>query len=83
MGLVKRSILNTHSMPQLQLGEPNGVIDFTLTFLLIAVLAGLLGFGGMTTGAAGLAQIVGLGSLGLFAAALIAGFAFKPSPLRL
>lgn len=59
------------------------MLKFALAFLLIAMLAGLLGFGGMTTGAAGIAQIVFFIFLGLFAAALIAGLLRKPPPPRL
>lgn len=59
------------------------MLKFALAFLLIAMLAGLLGFGGMTTGAAGIAQIVFFIFLGLFAAALIAMLLRKLPPPRL
>jgi uncharacterized membrane protein YtjA (UPF0391 family) len=49
------------------------MLGWTLTFLVIAIIAGVLGFGGIAVASAGIAKILFLVFLVLFAASLIMG----------
>jgi uncharacterized membrane protein YtjA (UPF0391 family) len=49
------------------------MLGWTLTFLVVAIIAGILGFGGVAVASAGIAKILFLVFLVLFAASLIMG----------
>jgi uncharacterized membrane protein YtjA (UPF0391 family) len=49
------------------------MLGWTLTFLVIAIIAGVLGFGGIAVASAGIAKILFVVFLVLFAVSLIAG----------
>jgi uncharacterized membrane protein YtjA (UPF0391 family) len=49
------------------------MLGWTLMFLVIAIIAGVLGFGGIAVASAGIAKILFLVFLVLFAVSLIAG----------
>ncbi len=49
------------------------MLRWTLAFLILALVAAMLGFGGISNAAAGIAQVLFLAFLLLFAASLIAG----------
>jgi uncharacterized membrane protein YtjA (UPF0391 family) len=49
------------------------MLGWSLTFLLVAILAGIFGFGGISQAAAGFAQILFVISLILFLVSLIFG----------
>ena len=53
------------------------MLRWTLAFLIFALVAAMLGFGGISTAAAGIAQILFFVFLLLFAASLIAGLIRK------
>ena len=49
------------------------MLRWTLAFLILALVAAMLGFGGISSAAAGIAQVIFFVFLLLFAASLIAG----------
>jgi uncharacterized membrane protein YtjA (UPF0391 family) len=49
------------------------MLYWTLVFLVVALVAGLLGFGGVATAASGIAQVLFFIFLALFLVSLIAG----------
>jgi uncharacterized membrane protein YtjA (UPF0391 family) len=50
------------------------MLYWALMFLVVALLAGIFGFGGIASTAAGMAQILFVIALVLFVASLLAGF---------
>ena len=54
------------------------MLRWALGFFIIAVIAGILGFGGIATGAAELARICFFFFLVVFAVSLVWGLAFGP-----
>lgn len=58
----------------IQLNKPNNImLNWSLTFLVIALIAAFLGFGGIAGSAAGIAQIL----FGLFILLFILSFIFR------
>jgi uncharacterized membrane protein YtjA (UPF0391 family) len=49
------------------------MLDLVVTLLIIALIAALLGFGGIANAAVGIAQVVFVVALVLFLAAIVAG----------
>ena len=58
----------------------DNMLYWALVFLIIAVIAGFLGFGGVAFAAAGIAKILFFIFLGIFAVALVTGFAARRGP---
>jgi uncharacterized membrane protein YtjA (UPF0391 family) len=56
------------------------MVAWALTFLAIGMIAGIFGFGGIVAASAGIAQVVFVIFLILFATSLIAGLLRRPEP---
>ena len=56
------------------------MLYWALVFLVIAVIAGLFGFGGIASTAAGIAQVLFFIVLGIFVVALIMGLMARRGP---
>jgi uncharacterized membrane protein YtjA (UPF0391 family) len=55
------------------------MLRWAITFLGIAIVAGIFGFGGIATASAGIAQVIFVVFLILFALSLIAGLLAEPN----
>jgi uncharacterized membrane protein YtjA (UPF0391 family) len=65
------------------MSEPEGgdeMLNWALTFLLIALLAAILGFGGVAVAAAGIAKLLFVLFLVLFLVSLVLGLANRARP---
>ncbi len=56
------------------------MLRFAFAFLVLALLAGVLGFGGLAASAAGIAKLLFVGFLILAAISLVAGLARRDTP---
>jgi uncharacterized membrane protein YtjA (UPF0391 family) len=75
----KSDLLGNETMPILNQGkETNPMLGYALAFFIVAIIAGIFGFGVIAGAATGIAQILFFLFIVLFVVSLVAGLIRRP-----